>query len=150
MKAGYANRTVAIQWTERVIGDPMSTPPRKSILQSRVVLLLVMAALGAFAFTIYWPAPRSSPRSSSSGPFVPKSLLVSRADFGADWPLTVESGMLSCSGIRNVVFEANQQRYAVTGAAKTALGLPGIDSIWADNPSVAGLKKILPRSLIRA
>ena len=135
MKAGYANRTVAIQWTERVIGEDMSTPPRKSILQSPVVLLLVVAALGAFAFTIFSPPPSYH---RLGQPYLRSSLLVSRADFGADWPLTVESGVLSCIAPTRLVFEANQQRYAVNG---TALGLPGIDSIWADEPSVAGVKK---------
>ena len=147
MKAGYANRTVAIQWTERVIGEDMSTPPRKSILQSPVVLLLVVAALGAFAFTIFSPPPSYH---RLGQPYLRSSLLVSRADFGADWPLTVESGVLSCIAPSSVVFEANGRMYAVNGAAKSQTGLAAINAIWADNPSVAGLKKILPRSLIRA
>lgn len=102
----------------------MSTPPpRKSMVRNPIFILLVVVALGAFAFTLL----SNDGGSSSNAPVVTSDgLAVSRADFGADWPLTVESGVLSCIAPSSVVFEANGRMYAVNGA---------------DNPSVAGLKK---------
>ena len=117
----------------------MSTPPpRKSMVRNPIFILLVVVALGAFAFTLL----SNDGGSSSNAPVVTSDgLAVSRADFGADWPLTVESGVLSCIAPSSVVIEANGRMYAVNGAAKSQTGLAAIDAIWADNPSVAGLKK---------
>ena len=62
---------------------------------------------------------------------------VTRADFGDDWPLTVESGTLRCegggAGIGAVVFVApDGTEYGVNGLASD---YTDIDAIWADDPS---------------
>jgi hypothetical protein len=69
---------------------------------------------------------------------------VSRADYGKDWPLTVESGTLHCEDPGAVTFTAdNGTTYWVNGTAgnqaKTR-GWADIRSIWADDPAYAGLK----------
>ena len=66
---------------------------------------------------------------------------MSRADWGEEWPLTVDSGIVRCEAGTQVVFEANGETYAVNGTAMTQLpDLPRIDEIWADSPDIAGLK----------
>jgi uncharacterized protein DUF2511 len=57
-------------------------------------------------------------------------LEVSRADFGADWPLTVQSGTLNCEGAGAVTFTTNGTTYAVNGLASGMDEWPEIDSIW--------------------
>jgi hypothetical protein len=59
---------------------------------------------------------------------------VTRADFGTEWPLTVEQGELRCD--RGVVtFTADEVTYAVNAAALEATDHPQIDPIWADDPN---------------
>ncbi len=69
-----------------------------------------------------------------------KTVTVSKAGFGDNWPLTVDSGELACEG-NAVTFKApDGTRYAVNGTAQGSTGLPEIDPIWADNPDTTGLK----------
>jgi hypothetical protein len=64
-----------------------------------------------------------------------KSESVSRADFGEDWPLTVDSGVLSCEDGGYVYFTADGTRYAVNGFAMTKGDAPRINTIWANDPT---------------
>jgi hypothetical protein len=69
---------------------------------------------------------------------------VARADFGAEWPLTVESGTVACEGSGgggSATFSTGGQTYALNGLAKGKNAGADIDPIWADNPAVPGLKK---------
>lgn len=69
----------------------------------------------------------------------PSTRRVTRADFGDDWPLTVESGTLSCQPGRAVVFLApDGTAYGVNGSAAD---YEDIDPIWAENPGGPGPKK---------
>lgn len=57
--------------------------------------------------------------------------LVTRAQFGDRWPLTVDSGVLRCEAGHAVVFTAPSGRdYGVNGAAGN---YPDISPIWADS-----------------
>jgi Protein of unknown function (DUF2511) len=69
-----------------------------------------------------------------------KSERVSRADFGDEWPLTVDSGVLSCESGGFVYFtaDADGTRYAVNGFAMTKGDAPRIDAIWANDPTGVG------------
>lgn len=59
---------------------------------------------------------------------------LSRADIGADWPFTVDAGVLACEPGNHVVFKANGTTYAINGSAKGAAARNG----YADsNPIVA-------------
>lgn len=81
------------------------------------------------------------------GPAATPQGYVSRAMLGAAWPLTVESGTLSCRGAGEVYFrdDASGNHYTVNGTARTAQpALPEIDEIWAnDTSNNLGLKKNL-------
>lgn len=66
---------------------------------------------------------------------------VSKAEFGADWPLTVSEGILRCEGAGAVTFEAQDTVYAVNGLAEGLDAGIEIEPIWADDPELAGLKK---------
>lgn len=76
-----------------------------------------------------------------------KGLLVS-TKFGDDWPLTVPYAVVHCKDITvsgnqlNVVTldAPDGTRYAVNGTAQDQTTYPGIDPIWAPDPSVDGLK----------
>jgi hypothetical protein len=72
------------------------------------------------------------------------TLSVSKADFGDDWPLTVEGGLLSCRGGSAIVFGSGGDAYAVNGTARGRAADNGwldIDAIWAPNPEIPGTKK---------
>ena len=81
---------------------------------------------------------------SSCGGDTTDGELLTRAAFGADWPLTVEEGTVSCEGISEglgeVYFSAEGTTYAVNGLAQGASDGPDIDLIWADNPEIKGTK----------
>lgn len=86
------------------------------------------------------PSPPEKPRFDTQE--------VSRADFGDDWPLTVEEGVLVCSreGSRVIVtflVTGSTREYALNASAE-GQGFPPINPIWADDPlyasSGAGIK----------
>lgn len=67
---------------------------------------------------------------------------ISRESMGDKWPLTVDSGVVACDGTSTygaVTFTANGVTYGVNGAALQQ-GLPKIDPIWSDDPSIPGTK----------
>lgn len=67
---------------------------------------------------------------------------VSRAEFdsaGKTWPLTVNSGKLTCNA-NAVTIETGGTVYAVNGTAKGRSSGADIASIWSDDPNAAGLK----------
>lgn len=81
---------------------------------------------------------------SSCGGDASNEARMTRADLGADWPLTVDEGVVSCEGISEglgeIYFTAEGTKYAVNGLAQGASEGPDIDVIWADNPEMEGLK----------
>ncbi|GAB3783882.1 hypothetical protein GCM10027601_17000 [Nocardioides ungokensis] len=65
---------------------------------------------------------------------------------GKKWPLTVDSGTLSCdgsNGVGAVVFTASDgTKYALNGTAKSSGNYADIRPIWADDKALGyGLKK---------
>jgi hypothetical protein len=68
---------------------------------------------------------------------------VSRAQFQSDgkkWPLTVDSGTLTCESGSRITFSSGDTTYAVNGLAKGDHKWADIDPIWADDGSGLGLK----------
>lgn len=51
--------------------------------------------------------------------------VVSRSDYGPDWPFTLDSGTLRCDAGNHVVFVANGRPYAINGSAKSAAAQNG-------------------------
>lgn len=92
------------------------------------------------------PSPMLGP-TDTPGPTLAPPGYVSREMIGDGWPLTIENGILACDGSRGVgavIFRTGGKVYAVNGIAKQRAernGWQDIAPIWADNPSVAGLKK---------
>jgi hypothetical protein len=86
------------------------------------------------------PAPTATPAQATPTP----AGYVTRAMMGDDWPLTVDAGQLACNAQGHVTFASGGVTYAVNGTAKGAIanGAPyqPIDTIWLDDPNVAGLK----------
>jgi hypothetical protein len=89
------------------------------------------------------PPPASDIRQSPA--------FVSREQMGDAWPFEkIDAGMLACfDGVYCVLQADDGEVYALNGAAETA-GWKSIDSIWRDNPSMAGLKVSVADVLGRA
>jgi Protein of unknown function (DUF2511) len=83
----------------------------------------------------------NSPNATSSSP---NEKTVSRADYGAKWPLKVESGTLRCDDPGAVTFTSNGTTYWVNGTAgdygADDQGWKDIRPIWANDPDIPGLK----------
>lgn len=85
-----------------------------------------------------------------SNAVVAGSEVIDKASFDKEWPLTVDSGTLSCEqvpGVRSgqlVTFTTQGKTYAVNGTAKGHAKNRGwieeIRPIWKDHPDVPGLK----------
>ena len=80
-----------------------------------------------------------------------KSRIVRKADYGQDWPLTVDSAKL-CSRHHAVWVEVDGKRYGVNGTAKGILRHNGYErldlgEIWRDNPKFDGSKVSIHRLL---
>lgn len=71
--------------------------------------------------------------------------LISAEDLGDAWPFTFEEGYVAChAGNAVTVMDAESGRmYPLNGPAKgkaSALGLEPLESVWRDNPEIAGTK----------
>jgi hypothetical protein len=67
---------------------------------------------------------------------------VTRAEFGEDWPLTVDSAQIRCDGPRAVAqakLIVDGTTYGLNGNALSA-GLPRPDPVWADDPEIDEVK----------
>lgn len=59
--------------------------------------------------------------------------LISRVDYGEDWPFTVEDGVLSCDSLE-VVFTTGGVSYGINGQATGAGDYAEVDPIWREAP----------------
>ena len=113
-----------------------------------LALVLGCKSNGVVSNSLQSPNSNSQAQSSESSKteksLSPSEVKITKQEFGAKWPLTVDEGILACKGrggVGEVIFMANGKTYAVNGTAKSAKKYIPIDEIWADNPSVSGLKK---------
>lgn len=60
--------------------------------------------------------------------------VVSAADFGDQWPLTVDGGKIECLAGSAIVIRVASTTYQLNGAA-AAQGFRDIDPIWKANPN---------------
>jgi Protein of unknown function (DUF2511) len=71
----------------------------------------------------------------------PHSRLLRKSDFGDEWPLSVEQGVVECRDGAAVLFHAGGKTYPVNGTAKGWYKeLPSIEEIWLENPSLPGTR----------
>jgi hypothetical protein len=101
---------------------------KKILVTTAVATVLALAGCGG------------SDEGSSADEQDQSSKEVTSADYGDEWPLTVDSGTLACDGDA-VTFTAGGKTYAVNGMATTRSAGVDIEPIWADNPEVEGTKK---------
>lgn len=102
-----------------------------------VIVLLLVGSLASCSSGVTTTSGQTAPDEQPAG----TSVEVTRADFGRDWPLTVDSGVLSCEGAGAVYFTSGGTRYALNGLAQGQGDAPEVDPIWADNPSGFAPKK---------
>lgn len=69
--------------------------------------------------------------------------VVTSADLGDKWPLTIDSGTLQCrpfmGSLQILTIRADGKTWAVNGTA-TGQGFPEIDPIWKGNPEISGAR----------
>ncbi|MDQ1629578.1 MAG: hypothetical protein QOI54_3322 [Actinomycetota bacterium] len=108
-------------------------PPIRSLVPITSLLLFLCACGGTSTGT---------DDSADAAPATARA--VSAADYGADWPLTVDHGTLKCDGsdgVGEATIDVDGTTYALNGIAKGNTDFSDIDPIWAANPDVDGLKK---------
>lgn len=105
----------------------MATKPAIKYTPRQLVLMGI--ALVALIAVFVW---------SQSGSQSPPRGFVSREAFGADWPLTVDSGILRCEPPQLVVIDTGGTTYAVNGSAKGTKRWADADTITAPHPSIVG------------
>lgn len=69
----------------------------------------------------------------------PQGILVSREEFGDEWPFTVESGRVDCRQGGAAVFIVDNWVYQLNGVAAQK-GYADLAPIWRDNPDIPGTK----------
>lgn len=110
-------------------------------MKSRVQVLNVVCA-GALVFGL---AACASTADSSNAGSDGGGKKVTSAEFGPDWPLTVDSGTLMCDGsggVGDAYIVVNGENYALNGLAKGSGNYKDIRPIWADDKALGqGLKK---------
>jgi hypothetical protein len=116
--------------------DPNSEAPEANADRRRLARsLTAIGLLSAMFVSCALEAERDSHLSNGEA-------VVRRADFGQEWPLTVEGGWLSCEAGGAVIFSGGFGSYAVNPLAR---GLPwvykDISEILADDPENPGQKK---------
>ncbi len=113
--------------------------------QNGVIAFLVVAF--GFAFLMWHFSQDPLSNTPHFIPTTPDNTLT-RTQFGADWPFTVDSVELSCSDNGGVLVTADGSTYAVNGTSmgeKNGDGTPKYVSIrdsgiWAEYPNVPGAK----------
>jgi hypothetical protein len=105
-----------------------------------LIALLCICSVVALALSPSAATPMPAPAQPAATP----TGYVTRETLGDDWPLTVDDGRLACNAQGHVTLASAGVTYAVNGTAKGAIesGAPyqPIDTIWRDDPNVAGLK----------
>lgn len=93
------------------------------------------------------PSPGRLSPGNSSTPTAGSNRPAGRVDRSSwtdgPWPFTVDTATLMCSegaDGQRVTVVADQEMYALNGAAKSQTDLPDFAAIWADDPGTPGLK----------
>jgi hypothetical protein len=107
-----------------------ATRPSPPAAASRAPKLVASATVSPTAIIASVP-PETSPTLQAQG-----SRPVTRADWGAGWPLTVDAGTLRCETGRAVVFQTpDGTKYALNGIASANPKYKDLEPIWATDPS---------------
>ena len=77
--------------------------------------------------------PSTEPARTTALQLASNERLISRVDYGEDWPFTVEDGVLSCD-LSAVVFTTGGVSYGVNGRASGVGGYAELAPIWREDP----------------
>jgi hypothetical protein len=110
--------------------SPEASPPAKPSGCGCLAAILLIGIL--FGACSYFSDDDSTPRRAD------RTITVTAAEYGDEWPLTVDSGVLQCQG-NAASIRTPRGVYALNGFALQE-GLPRLDPIWRDDPSVPGVK----------
>ncbi len=75
---------------------------------------------------------------------VPAGIHVTREQFGAAWPLTVDGGWVDCFADESLVFRTRSRTYALNGPTRSA-GFNELEPIWRPNPNIEGANRYRAR-----
>jgi tetratricopeptide (TPR) repeat protein len=127
----YAQKAIVLAPHDLQIQDNLEAYRKKLRRKRRNAVILSFIVLSVIIFVICrLLAPPPSGRK------------VTRAEFGEDWPFTVEEGYVDCLYISDAVFRANGITYAINGTARSRAqerGYADIYSIWRDDPGYSEL-----------
>ena len=89
-----------------------------------------------------------------SAPIHAETISINAAEYGAEWPFTVNEVELSCRNVAAVLMTANGKMYTLNGKAKTQFKqLPDRRDITKPNPKAelygAGAMMTLPSDMIQ-
>lgn len=119
----------------------------KNILKTLAGLFLFVVAFGLIA-SIIDPGimqsdaeeePVAEEHQQETEQQEPRGLLVTREEFGDDWPFTVDSGRVDCRQGGAAVLIVDQWVYQLNGVAAQK-GYADLAPIWRDNPEIPGTK----------
>jgi hypothetical protein len=84
-------------------------------------------------------------------PTTQKQTTITKNEFGNEWPLSINSGVVKCLPIGNgsVVFEAEGKTYAINGTAKGFAkkhNFYSIEDIWLDDPKFLEMAKEIAKA----
>lgn len=84
----------------------------------------------------------------------PRDNVITRADLGEKWPLTVDEVELGCEDDMPYIIAPDGTKYALTGYGYThgddLVELDADNPLWADNPSAFGGPKVSIKPLTDA
>jgi hypothetical protein len=118
-------------------GGAIRWPPAGTLIVGALCLLVILALLAGL------PDGDRSQRSEFAEPLPVNEAYISRAEYGEAWPFTVEDGILAgrARGRMGVVtFTTGGVTYGVNGIAVADPANAKVETIWAHNPNIPGLR----------
>lgn len=108
---------------------------RREVLKMLSTLCRLVACRASFALGLLC----ASLSCADPAPPTPRGVEVTRAQYGDQWPFTVESGFVDCEPPGSAIFRTRLGTHGLNGLAKSR-GVPDVRPIWRDDPNNPGLK----------
>jgi len=122
---------------------------KKPLLMVVIVFFGISFAACHGTGSLHGSGNSNSSASTTQPNLPPGQIRVSKQEFGDAWPLTVDEGILSCTGssrMGEVVLIVNGKKYAVNGVAMSQKvngqkAYADVIEIQANDPKIPGVKK---------
>ncbi|ASK18374.1 DUF2511 domain-containing protein [Halomonas sp. N3-2A] len=112
----------------------------KNIAKTGVGLLLFLVVFGFVAYMVNPEAMQANQQEvKNSEDEILAGELVTKDEFGENWPFTVDEGRIECREAGALVFVRGEFEYQLNGTA-SQLGYTSINSIWRWNPDIPGTR----------